>query len=44
MSQVLNSVFGYIKMMQKHGPDERIYNELKIVEDINFRQVVVLKV
>lgn len=37
MHDVLNSVFQYLKMFQVNGVEERIFNEIKQVEDTSFR-------
>jgi len=33
----LNAVFGYIKMLQRIGPSERFFHELKAIEETKFR-------
>lgn len=35
--EVIEAVFSYIDMIRTVGPQERIYNEIKLVEDTNFR-------
>lgn len=37
LHEVLNAVFGYIKMLQKVGPSERFFHELKTIEETKFR-------
>lgn len=34
---MIEAVFSYLHMLNEVGPQERIYNEIKLVEDINFR-------
>lgn len=34
---VLNCVFQYLKLFQENGIEERIFNEIKLVEDTSFR-------
>lgn len=35
--RVLECLFGYINMLKLNGPSERIFNELKTIEDTGFR-------
>lgn len=35
--QVIEAVFSYLQMLKKVGPQERIYDEMKLVEDTSFR-------
>ncbi|XP_021929041.1 nardilysin isoform X2 [Zootermopsis nevadensis] len=37
LHEVLNAVFGYIKMLQKVGPSERFFRELQTIEETTFR-------
>ncbi|XP_077862636.1 nardilysin-like [Saccoglossus kowalevskii] len=37
VSEVLSIIFQYIAMLQKVGPQERIYSEIKKIEDNDFR-------
>ncbi|KAK7789977.1 hypothetical protein R5R35_006809 [Gryllus longicercus] len=37
LEKVIESLFGYINMMKACGPSERIFNELKAIEDTGFR-------
>jgi len=36
LDKVLEAVFGYIKMLKENEPSERIYGEIKRIEDLNF--------
>lgn len=37
VDQVLDAVFGYINMLKKECPSERIFKEIRDIEDINFK-------
>jgi len=37
MDKVLAAVFGYLKMMKNNPPNERIYNEIQKIEELDFR-------
>lgn len=37
LHEVLNAVFGYIKMLQRVGPSERFFHELKTIEETKFQ-------
>ncbi|KAL2731379.1 nardilysin-like [Vespula squamosa] len=37
LDEVLHCVFSYIKLMQKEGPQKRIYDEISQIEETNFR-------
>ncbi|CAG9791491.1 unnamed protein product [Diatraea saccharalis] len=37
IDEVLEAIFSYINMLRKLGPSERIYNEIKAIEDTSFR-------
>lgn len=39
IDQVIHAVFLYIKMLQKQGADERVWNEIKTIEELSFRYV-----
>ena len=37
IDQVLIAVFSYLKMLIREGPNERIFNEIKEIDDLNFK-------
>ncbi|XP_047363441.1 nardilysin-like [Vespa velutina] len=37
LEDVLNSIFSYINLMRKEGPQKRIYDEIAQIEETNFR-------
>nr|XP_037872311.1 nardilysin [Bombyx mori] len=37
VDEVLEAIFSYINMLKKIGPSERIYNEIKTIEETSFR-------
>ncbi|GBP39357.1 Nardilysin [Eumeta japonica] len=37
IDEVLEAIFSYINMLRHVGPNERIYNEIKTIEDTSFR-------
>ncbi len=37
VDKVFETVFSYLKMMEREGPQERIFNEIKAIEELNFR-------
>ncbi|EFA00999.2 Insulin-degrading enzyme-like Protein [Tribolium castaneum] len=37
LNEVIEIVFSYINMLKKLGPQERLYNEMKIIGDISFK-------
>nr|KAF7408943.1 hypothetical protein H0235_013795 [Vespula pensylvanica] len=37
LQDVLNSIFSYINLMRKEGPQKRIYDEISQIEETNFR-------
>ncbi|RVE46874.1 hypothetical protein evm_008435 [Chilo suppressalis] len=37
IDEVLEAIFSYINMLRKLGPSERIYNEIKAIEETSFR-------
>lgn len=37
MKEVISAIFSYINMLKKMGPQKRIYDEIKLIEDISFR-------
>ncbi|XP_043474381.1 nardilysin-like [Leptopilina heterotoma] len=37
LKEVLEAVFSYINMVRKNGPDQRIYNEISLIEKTNFK-------
>ncbi|CAH2052158.1 unnamed protein product, partial [Iphiclides podalirius] len=37
IDDVLEAIFSYINMLKKIGPSERIYNEIKTIEETSFR-------
>lgn len=39
VDQVIHAVFRYIYMLQENGPDERIWNEIKTIEELSFRYI-----
>lgn len=34
--KVMDAVFSYLKMLRKHGPEERIYREIQKIESLSF--------
>ncbi|XP_044259256.1 nardilysin-like [Tribolium madens] len=37
LNEVIEIVFSYINMLKKVGPQERLYNEMKMIADISFK-------
>ena len=37
VEQVIGTVFQYIDMLKKHGPDSRIWKEIQTIEELSFR-------
>ncbi|KAK0085743.1 hypothetical protein PV325_004480 [Microctonus aethiopoides] len=37
LKEVLDAIFSYINMMRKLGPQQRIYDEIHMIEDTNFK-------
>ncbi|XP_059475438.1 nardilysin-like isoform X2 [Neocloeon triangulifer] len=37
IDEVLQAIFSYLELMRKEGPQERIYNELKTIQETKFR-------
>ena len=37
VDQVLLAVFSYLKMLNEEGPNQRIFQEIKEIEDLNFK-------
>ncbi|XP_015122355.1 nardilysin-like [Diachasma alloeum] len=37
LKEVLDAIFSYITMMRKLGPQKRIFDEIRMIEDTNFR-------
>ncbi|XP_011306829.1 nardilysin [Fopius arisanus] len=37
LKKVLDAIFSYINMIRKLGPQKRIFDEIKMIEDTNFR-------
>ena len=36
IDKVVQAVFGYLEMMMKEGPNQRIYKEIQKIEDLDF--------
>ena len=37
VDQVLLAIFSYLKMLNEEGPNQRIFQEIKEIEDLNFK-------
>ena len=42
--EVLETIFSYINMLRREGPQKRIFEEIQEIENINFRFLIKIKV